>query len=96
MNNESVHQRLKRVREQKGLTAKAVAKLVGVPQSTYLDWENGRGLKLPPLQKLCQVLAISVTELLINEKPPLAIVTSELEEVELKLREVRSLLSSFL
>ena len=96
MNDESVHQRLKRLREEKGLTAKEAAKLIGVPKSTYIDWEHGRGMKLPPVQKICHVLAISVTELLIGEKPPLHSVTGELEKIEAKIREVRSLLGSFI
>lgn len=94
MNKEEVHQRLKRLRQEKELTATEMAKLIGVPQSTYLDWESGRGMKLPPFQKIGQVLAISVTELMIGEKPPLQEVSEALRKIEEIAREVRSLLSS--
>ncbi len=94
MSSESVHQRLKKRREEAKLTAKEMAKLIGVPQSTYLDWENGRGMKLPPFQKISQVLAISVTELVTGERPELQFVSQELEKIELLVREIRAQLSS--
>ena len=94
MNKEEIHHRLKRLRQRKNLTAKEMAKLIGVPQSTYLDWENGRGMKLPPFQKMSQVLAISVTELLIDEKPPLQDVSEALLKIEETARDIRSRLSS--
>jgi DNA-binding transcriptional regulator YiaG len=46
-NDEPLNQRLERLRREKGLTAKAMAKLIGVAESTYREWEYGRGLKLP-------------------------------------------------
>jgi transcriptional regulator with XRE-family HTH domain len=94
MNPESIHHRLKRLRQEADLSAKVMAQKIGVPQSTYLDWENGRGMKLPPFQKISQVLAISVTELVTGEKPPLQSVSIELEKVELLIREIRAQLSS--
>ena len=66
---EALNERLKRLREERGLTAKAMAGLIDVAESTYREWEYGRGLKLPPLQKISQVLTISVTELVTGQRP---------------------------
>ncbi len=96
MKTELLHQRLKRLRKEANLTAKEMALQVGVPQSTYVDWEHGRGMKVPPLQKISQVLAISVTELLTGQKPSLQTFVTELEKIELHLREIRAQLSSIL
>ena len=96
MSTENLHQRLKKLRGNTKLTAKEMAQKIGVPQSTYLDWENGRGMRLPPFQKISQVLAISVTELVTGEKPKLHVVSVELEKVEHQVREIRAQLSSFI
>lgn len=93
---EPIHLRLARLRREKKLTAKAMARLIGVPESTYREWEYGRGMKLPPFDKISQVLAISVTELILGQRPELAAVTQALESVEQKLREIRSNLSSLI
>lgn len=43
--NEPLNKRLERLRRAQGLTAKAMAQLVGLPESTYREWEYGHGLK---------------------------------------------------
>lgn len=93
---EPIHVRLRRRRLEVRMTAKAVAGLIGVPESTYREWEYGRGMKLPPIQKISQVLAISVTELITGEKPSLIHLLEELESIENKLHEMRSGLGSLI
>lgn len=96
MGTGNLHIRLKKLRENAKLTAKEMAQTIGVPQSTYVDWENGRGMRLPPFQKISQVLAISVTELVTGEKPKLHNVSAELEKVEHQVREIRAQLNSLI
>lgn len=95
-NNESLGQRLERLRKEKNLTAKAVARLIDVPESTYREWEYGRGLKLPPCQKISQVLGISVSELITGESPDWETHLESLEKLEQNLRETRLKLSSLI
>lgn len=87
--SEALHERLKRLREQKNLTAKEIAKLIGVPASTYHDWEQERGLKLPPFQKLSRVFTVSVTELISGRKPELVFALDQLDELEKSIRNQR-------
>lgn len=94
MKNELFHERLNRIRREKDLTAKAMAQFIGVPESTYREWEKGRGMKLPPFQKISQVLAISVTELITGEKPEWGEVTERLQAIEKIIAELRLKLSS--
>lgn len=96
MSTENLHQRLKKLRENAKLTAKVMAQKIGVPQSTYLDWENGRGMRLPPFQKISQVLAISVTELVTGEKPKFHDLSVELGKIEGQVREIRAQLCAFI
>ena len=90
MENEKIHERLARLRKKRNLTAKAMAKLIETPESTYREWENGRGMKLPPFEKICRVLAISVTELMTGYAPDLADLMVELESIEKQILQLRS------
>lgn len=95
-NDEPLNQRLERLRKEKNLTAKAMARLIDVPESTYREWEYGRGLKLPPCQKISQVLGISVSELITGEVPDWKNHLDELERIEEMLRKTRLKLSSLI
>lgn len=68
MKNELFHKRLECLRRDRKLTAKAMTQSIDVAESTYREWEKGRGMKLPPFQKISQVLTISVTKLITGEK----------------------------
>lgn len=95
-NQEPLNKRLERLRRLKGLTAKQMAKLIEVPESTYREWEYGRGLRLPPFQQISRVLAISVTELVTGELPPLHELYLELEALEKKIMECRLKMGSLI
>lgn len=94
--SEPLNKRLERLRRERGLTAKAMARLIEVPESTYREWEYGRGLKLPPFTKISQVLAISVTELVIGEKPSGQNYLEELKSIEESIRELRLRMGSLI
>lgn len=64
---ETIGKRLKGFREAKGLSATKVAAYVGVSESTYRDWEQGRAIQGEPYAKLAEVLAVSLTELIVGE-----------------------------
>lgn len=86
---EPLNKRLERLRKKRGLTAKAMARLIDVAESTYREWEYGRGLKLPPWQKISQVLGVSVTELVTGEHSDWRKELAELELIENRLHELR-------
>lgn len=91
---EKLSERLKHFRELRGFSASEMARLIGVAQSTYSDWENGKGLRLPPFQQISQVLAISVTELVTGQRTATGELLSEIEFVEEKLHSIKAKLSS--
>lgn len=94
MQNELFHERLERIRREKKLTAKAMARFIEVPESTYREWEKGRGMRMPPFQKISQVLAISVTELITGQQPEWADVIEKLLALEKSIAEIRLNVSS--
>ena len=96
VSTESIGKRLERIRKERNLTAKSVARMIDVPESTYREWEYGRGLKLPPCQKISQVLGISVSELITGEEPQWQNYLEELEVLERNVREIRLKLSSLI
>lgn len=61
--------RLELYRRRLGLSMKDIAKRVGVPESTYRDWEYGsemRGEKY--YERLARALEVSIEELLTGEQ----------------------------
>lgn len=86
---EQLYERLARLRKERKFTAKAVAEAIGEAESTYRGWENERGRKLPPFEKLSQVLSKSVSELVVGHRPEVAEALQILAEVEEQLRRLR-------
>lgn len=87
--DESLNHRLRRLREERNITATQMARQINVATSTYRDWESGKRTKFPPLLRICEVLAISVTELITGQNIPADTALKDLEILEQKLREIR-------
>jgi transcriptional regulator with XRE-family HTH domain len=66
----SVNEKIRLIREAKGLTQEQVAEKLEIAPSTYGDIERGENdLKLSKLQKIAEVLEIKLSELFeLNEK----------------------------
>jgi transcriptional regulator with XRE-family HTH domain len=65
---ESIHQRIKRLREKKRLTQVQLAELVGVRYQSVQEWEENDGTGTAPqrkrLQKVADALGVSLHELM--------------------------------
>jgi transcriptional regulator with XRE-family HTH domain len=93
---ENFHARLKRLRERRGLTMKEMAKAVGVPESTYREWEYGRAIQGEPYIAIASVLEVTLQELLSGKKPNRVKVLEKIDQIEGHLRELRTEVTSFL
>lgn len=61
-------QNLKAARVQAGMTQKQIASLLGVVESCYANWEQGRTEpSVASLRKLCSFLRVTADELLNGE-----------------------------
>ena len=63
---EALSERLRRFREDKGLSIKATAQAIGVSVSTYRDWEYGRAILGEPYEQITKVFGVSVSSLLLG------------------------------
>ena len=61
--------RLKAHRLKKDISASEMARLIGVPITTYRDWEAGREIQGQPYLKISEALGISLYELMTVENP---------------------------
>ena len=67
----SFGKRLKSIRTGKKLTANEVARLAGVPASSYQEWEQGRRIRdIEVYLKLAQTLDVSLSELVLGNRKP--------------------------
>jgi len=57
-------QRLKALRQSRGLTVKEAAKIVGVPMTTYRDWEYGRAVTGEPYVQIAKAFGVSLNSLM--------------------------------
>lgn len=91
---ERINHRMKRLREEKGLSLKRAAEMTQVAVSTYREWENGREIQGEPYVRIAQVLNVGLYELMTGEKAKLSKILSELIEIEQSCQKLRRSLES--
>ncbi len=92
---EKIGQRIKRLREEKGLSLKEVASKAGIPLSTYREWEYGREIKGEPYVKIASVLEVSLYTLLTGKVTEDRELLEEIRKIEDSCHKLRLLLRSF-
>ncbi len=75
--------RLKKLRLAKGWSMKTAAEQIGVPVSTYRDWEYGNSIRGEPYKRIAQIFGVSLEELFGD------VVRSEKAEILKALQEVK-------
>ena len=86
---ESLGKRLKRLRTLKDLSIKEVALRVGVPQTTYREWENDRKIVGEPYVELAKVFETSVYELITGEARTDQALIASLSNIELEVKKMK-------
>lgn len=70
-------------REELELKVKEVAQYIGVAESTYREWENGRRIQGEPYLKISEILHISIGDLLgLNKRDVLQELFTQIENLE--------------
>lgn len=91
---EKISSRLRRLRNRRGLSQKEIAAQIGVPQSTYRDWEYGKKIVGEPYVDLARVFEVSLAELLTGKEVKVSELSLRLTELEELVRTIRIAVSS--
>ena len=77
---------IKNLRKEKGMTQEELANKVGVLAKTVSKWECGKGLpEVVFMEPLCQILGITVNELLAGESIPILEMMRSIDRSRLEL-----------
>lgn len=87
---------LKSRRQELKLKAKDVAKRIGVAESTYREWENGRNIQGEPYLKIAEILEIPLTKLMGVKKIPHDEIYNELENINQSIKNIQKYVSQIL
>lgn len=60
---QSMSRKLKELRLRKGFSMREAAKRIGIPETTYREWEYGRAIQGEPYTKIAQVYDIRLNDL---------------------------------
>ena len=94
---EPFHKRLRRLREGAGLTMEAMARNLGVPVTTYREWEYGRELRGTKIYlKMVDILGVAIQELFTGEKSKNHGAIEQFDSIINQLQELRSKMISLL
>jgi transcriptional regulator with XRE-family HTH domain len=90
---DTFHRRLKKLREERGLTVKEAAKLVSVPMTTYRDWEYGRAVTGQPYVKIAKAFGVSLNWLLGFDEEIHTNLEEKIDRVITDLRQIKAEIS---
>lgn len=91
---ESLGSRLKKLRDQRALSVKEVADKIGVPVTTYREWEHGRKIVGEPYLELSKVFEVGLYELITGEKTTSNDLFQSVEIIEMELKKIKENLLS--
>ncbi len=91
-------QRLKKLREEKGLSQTEIAKILGVDRTTYVKWETGVSSPLRKLNKLVEFFNVSSDYLLgtdiVESVPKTSLTNKDNKEITEMLEEMKEKLQN--
>ena len=90
----SLGTRIRKLRNNRSLSATEVANSLGVSVSTYREWENGRAIRGEPYAKLAKILQVTLSELLTGETSEFSKILQEFNDLEEQLKKFKQTLYS--
>lgn len=93
---EGLGKRLQMLRKARGWSVREIAGQLGVPETTYREWEYGRAIQGEgPYQKLSELLSISIFELITGKRPNKRKILKEIQLLEKQVEAVKKEVMSF-
>lgn len=90
MKPESLGDRLRRFRVERGLSIEDVSRSLNISSSTYREWENGRAIRGEPYIKMRDLFQVSLEELMSGKKGDQYKVLGQIDTLENQVRVLRS------
>jgi transcriptional regulator with XRE-family HTH domain len=90
---EAICKKLKKFREGRHLSMREAAKLIGVPETTYREWEYGRAIRGEPYLKIAEAFGVSVEELFSTDKKDEWVLEKDIDRLIFGLLELKSKIS---
>lgn len=87
----SISEKMKERRVQLNLKVKDVAYQIGVAESTYRDWENGRKIQGEPYQLIADALEMNILELMEIQTSSFRLLMQEVENLEKHIKNIRKI-----
>lgn len=91
---EPLSDRLCRLRTAKRLSVKEAAERIGVPVTTYREWEHGRKIVGEPYVQIARVFEVSVYELITGEKTSSSDISKIVDVIEQEIKKLKVTLLS--
>lgn len=89
MEERMIGMKMKKRRIQLNLKVKEVAKEIGVSESTYRDWENGRKIQGEPYILISKALKMNIADLLSIERNSFSEIQTQLIMIENCVKNIR-------
>ena len=91
---EPIHKRFRRLRAERDFSVKQFAEKIGVPESTYREWEYGRTLPGPPFLKMAEALNVPLSFLMTGESSREEWIFEALVQIEFQVIELKAKLAA--
>ncbi len=85
----SVAEKMKTRRQKLNIKVRDISQKVGVAESTYRDWENGRSIQGEPYMKIANALNMNILDLLEIEKTSIGKVIADIDAIENHVKNIR-------
>lgn len=94
--NNSIGKKLNNRRLELGYSVKKVAAQIGISESTYRDWENGRKISGEPYSKIAEALSMPILGLLSEQEIRVSSIEKEIKSLKECVNNIEKLIIPFI
>lgn len=93
--NDSLGKKLNTRRAELGLSVKKVAEDIGVSESTYRDWENGRKISGEPYERIAKALNMPILKLITDQDMRVTEIEEEIKKLIKSVNNIEQMIVPF-
>lgn len=96
IDNNSIGSKITSRRKNLGYSVKKVASEIGISESTYRDWENGRKISGEPYEKIAKVLNMPIIKLVTNQEIRITEIEKEIKNLINSVNNIEQMIVPFI